>query len=224
MEKPFIPKDDRPGLALLAGLSDDQASKLLSALSTASVELDSDELLDHVVNGAPSFEPNDTKEILKTVRQIAGVKEILEVSAHVFVGDIVEEMGEIEEDEFRLDQVRQSQLRDRLTALTETPAIEFYAKARSLWQDRENSYCRARIITDLRPVFGSDVRQSPKAVLVTHTLRITYHHGHQGKLRDLFLTLRSEDLDQLAELVERAKTKAESLHVFSAAADLREID
>ena len=221
---PFIPKDERPALALLAGLEDEQASELSGALSTASDELDGDELVQHVINGTPSVEADDVKRILKAVRQVASAREVLEVQPDLFLNDIAEGMGEIEEDELRLDEITQRRLRDRLAALTQSPAIEVHAKARSLQQDRENTYCRARIITDLRPIFGSDARQSPKAVLVAHMLRITYHHGNQGTLRDLFLTLRTEDLDLLGELVERARLKAESLHAFTAAADLREIN
>ena len=164
---PFIPKDERPALARLAGLRNEQASELSGALSAASDELDGDELVQHVINGTPSVEADDVKRILSAVRQVASAKELL---------------------------------------------------------DRENTYCRARIISDLRPIFGSNVRQSPKAVLVAHMLRITYHHGSRGTLKDLFLTLRTEDLDQLSELIERARSKADSLHAFTAAADLREIN
>ena len=221
---PVIPKNERRSLTLLARLSEGQASELSRALSTASAELDRNELAEHIVNDAPSVKPEVVGEILKTVRQIAAVKEIFEEPAHVFFEDIAEEMGEIEEIEFRLDETEQSQLRDRLTKLSATAAIEFHAKGCSLQQDRENAYCRARIITDLRPVFGSDVRQSPKAVLVAHTLRITYHHGPRSELRDLFLSVRDKDLDQLGELIERARLKAESLHAFAAAVDLQTIE
>lgn len=221
---PFIPKDERPSLALLAGLEEEQASELAGALGTASDDLGGEELVQHVIDGTRSVEPDDVKRILKAVRQVASAREVLEIPPDVFLDDIAEGMGKIEEDELRLDETRQRRLRDRLTALTESPAMEIHAKARSLQQDRENTYCRARIITDLRPIFGSDVRQSPKAVLVAHMLRITYHHGSPGTLRDLFLTLRTEDLDQLSELIERARLKAESLHAFTAAADLREIN
>jgi hypothetical protein len=107
---PFIPKDERPALARLAGLRNEQASELSGALSAASDELDGDEL--------------------------------------VFLNDIAEGMGRIEEDELRLDETKQEHLRERLTALTESPAMEIHAKARSLQQDRENTYCRARIITE----------------------------------------------------------------------------
>ena len=221
---PFIPKDERPSLALLAGLEDEQAAELSLALSTASDELDADQIVQHVINGTPSVESDDVSRILTAVRQIASAREVLEVQPDVFLQDIAEGMGKIEEDELRLDETEQLRLRDRLTALTRSPAMELHAKARSLQQDQENTYCRARIVTDLRPIFGSDVRQSPKAVIVAHMLRITYHHGTRGTLQDLFLTLRNEDLDQFGELIERAKLKAESLHAFAAAADLREID
>ena len=220
----FIPKDERPPLALIAELEDEQAAELSGALSAASDELDGDELVQQVVNGTPSIDADDVKKILEAVRQVASAKEVLEVQRDVFLSDIAKGMGDIEEHELRLDETRQRRLRERLVALTASPAVETHAKAQSLRQDRENTYCTARIVTDLRPIFGSDVRQSPKAVLVAHMLRITYHHGSRGSLRDMFLTLRTEDLDKLGELIERARLKAESLHAFTAAADLREID
>ena len=220
----FIPRDERPSLALLAGLKDEQASELAGALSAAPDELGGDELIQHVIDGTPSVDAADVRRILTAVRQVASAREVLEVQPDVFLNDIAEGMGEIEEDRLRLDETERHRLRERLTALTESSAMEIHAKARSLQQDQENSYCRARIITDLRPIFGSDVRQSPKAVLVAHTLRITYHHGSRGTLRDLFLTLRTEDLEHLGELLERARLKADSLHALTAAAGLREID
>ena len=220
----FIPRDEWPWLARLAELDEEQASELSGALSSASDELGGDDLLQHVVSGTPSIDGDEVKRILRTVRQIASAKEVLEVRPDVFLNDIAEGMGEIEERELRLDGTKQRRLLERLIALTQSPAVEIHAKARSLQQDRENTYCRARIVTDLRPIFGSDVRQSPKAVLVAHMLRITYHQGSRATLRDLFINLRTEDLDQLSELIERARMKAESLHAFTAAADLREID
>ena len=202
---PFIPKDERPSLALFAGLGDEQISELAGALSTASAELGGDEFVEHVVKGTPSVTAGDVERVLKAVRQVASAREILEVRPDVFLNDVAEGMGEIEERELRLDETGRRRLRERLSALTESPAMEIHAKAQSLRHDRENTYCRARIVTDLRPVFGSDVRQSPKAILVAHMLRITYHHGSRGALQDLYLTLQTEDLDQLRELVERAK-------------------
>lgn len=221
---PFIPKDERSPLALLARLEDEQASELSRALHTATDELDGDDLVQYVVDATTSIDAKDVKRILKAVRQIASAREVLEVQPQVFLNDIAEGMGEVEEKDLRLDEEEKRRLSERLVALTQSPAMEIHAKAESLRQDQQNAYCRARIVTDLRPIFGSDVNQSPRAVLVAHMLRITYHHGSRGTLRDLFLTLSTEDLDQLGKLVERAKSKAESLRVFAAAADIREIE
>lgn len=137
---PFIPKDERSSLALLAGLEDEQASELAGALSTASAELGGDELVEHVVNGTLSVTASDVKRVLKAVRQVASAREILEVRPDVFLNDVAEEMGEIEEKELRLDETGQRRLRERLSALTESPAMEIHAKARSLHCDHGSNW------------------------------------------------------------------------------------
>ena len=137
---PFIPKDERSSLALLAGLEDEQASELAGALSTASAELGGDELVEHVVNGTLSVTASDVKRVLKAVRQVASAREILEVRPDVFLNDIAEGMGEIEEKELRLDETGQRRLRERLSALIESPVMEIHAKARSLHCDHGSNW------------------------------------------------------------------------------------
>ena len=65
-----------------------------------------------------------------------------------------------------------------------------------------------------------DSREGFESLQQDHGTYCRATHDH----RDLFLTLRTEDLDQLSELIERARSKADSLHAFTAAADLREIN
>lgn len=57
------------------------------------------------------------------MRQIASAREALEAQPEAFLNDIAEGMGEVEEEELRLDEARQRRLRDRLTALTASPAM-----------------------------------------------------------------------------------------------------
>lgn len=121
---------ERPSLALLAGLEDEQISELAGALSTASAELGGDEFVEHVVKGTPSVTAGDVERVLKAVRQVASAREILEVRPDVFLNDVAEGMGEIEERELRLDETGRRRLRERLSALTESPAMEIHAKAR----------------------------------------------------------------------------------------------
>lgn len=120
---PFIPRNERPSLALLAGLEEEQASELSGALSTAADEIDGEQLVRHVIDRTPSMEARDVKRVLKAVRQIASAREALEAQPEAFLNDIAEGMGEVEEEELRLDEARQRRLRDRLTALTASPAM-----------------------------------------------------------------------------------------------------
>lgn len=120
---PFIPRNERPSLALLAGLEEEQASELSGALSTAADEIDGEQLVRRVIDRTPSMEARDVKRVLKAVRQIASAREALEAQPEAFLNDIAEGMGEVEEEELRLDEARQRRLRDRLTALTASPAM-----------------------------------------------------------------------------------------------------
>lgn len=62
---PFIPRNERPSLALLAGLEEEQASELSGALSTAADEIDGEQLVRHVIDRTPSMEARDVKRVLK---------------------------------------------------------------------------------------------------------------------------------------------------------------
>jgi hypothetical protein len=96
-------------------------------------------------------------------------------------------------------------LNDLLTA----DVFSIGAKALALMQEHERTFCQARIITDIRPVFGSEVSKPPRAVVVAHTLRISYHEGDERK--DFYVALDSDDIESLRELLDRADAKARSL-------------
>ena len=137
----FRSKDERSSLALLAGLGEKQASELSDVLSKAADELGDDELVQHVTDRVTSVEGRDVKRILKTVRQIASAREVLEIQPDVFLNDIAEGMGDVEEKELRLDERGRHRLRERLVALTESPVMEIHAKARSMQPDQQNTHC-----------------------------------------------------------------------------------
>jgi hypothetical protein len=82
------------------------------------------------------------------------------------------------------------------------------AGATSIMVELEHVWQSARILTDLRPVFGPDLRE-PKAEVLIHNLRITYREG--GSSNEFFVGLDSNDLRMLRDVVERALEKESSL-------------
>jgi hypothetical protein len=67
---------------------------------------------------------------------------------------------------------------------------------------------RARILTDIRPVFGA-TDDPPIAAVVVHTLRLSFFEDNESK--EFFISLDAEDLRTLRDQLDRASSKAESL-------------
>ena len=103
-------------------------------------------------------------------------------------------------------------------SISEVMSIEslaISAAAVDLGGEHERPLCEARIITDLRPIYGSDVSKVPVAALVHHVLRIAYHAA-DGKHGEFYCVLDSEDLSLLKDSVERAVAKEASLREWLA--------
>jgi hypothetical protein len=79
-----------------------------------------------------------------------------------------------------------------------------------LQSDVERAFCDARILTDLRPIFGGEV-DAPKAMIIVHTLKLSYHDAATGKHEELFVAIDDEDIEKLKRILERAERKAKSL-------------
>jgi hypothetical protein len=67
----------------------------------------------------------------------------------------------------------------------------------------------ARILTDIRPVFGRDADVPPIGAVIAHVLKIDYFS--QGDSGSLYVSLNNRDLELLRNLVDRAFTKLKTL-------------
>ena len=86
------------------------------------------------------------------------------------------------------------------------------AKATDIRGQHQNVYCKARILTDIRPVFKQDVAEEPPASVIIHTLRMTTHQeGDFSTAKDFYVALDALDLRELRKLVDRAIRKEETL-------------
>lgn len=210
-----IPDDQLPALAMVARFHDPQFRALADALAAAPMKLRDEELaaaILPVVQGLSKQEIYDAVEVLSS---LAVVMFMAEVDLDEFVDDVVEAMERQQKD----IAAHGERLGARLREVLGCSSISAPAKARSILIDHANYLCRARIFSDVRPVFGADVNQTPTTAMVTHTLKLSYHHG-TGSLKDFFVVLDRNDLDELSRLIERAKAKEKSLHVTLAAAGI----
>lgn len=93
--------------------------------------------------------------------------------------------------------------------LLETPAIRTTARAADLQGDHERLFSDARILTDVRPVFGAQASDPPSGAVLNQMLKIEYYDG--DALDAIYLALDRNDLMQLRAVIDRALEKSETL-------------
>lgn len=97
-----------------------------------------------------------------------------------------------------------------LLTLLEKPNLLNGQNASSLILDYERIWSSGRILTDMRPVFDAIDADKICGAVVTHTLRIS-HYKSDGTSDEFFVALDDRDLEQLCEMLDRAKLKAKAL-------------
>ncbi len=93
----------------------------------------------------------------------------------------------------------------QLIALLSLENVQVLAKAVDLAYEYGFVFDRARIVTDIRPVFGAS-EDSVKAAIVSQTLRL-YYFGENGE-RTLSVAMEEKDIKQLLTSCQRALLKA----------------
>lgn len=211
-----IPEEQLPQLEMLAKLPEASFGELAGAFAAAPMKFRTEELTAALRPTGKLLTSSEIDQAVEVVRDLSLVRAVAEVEIDEFVDDLRDAITFALSD--RLSEPERSLLTTRMRELLSQPAVSAPAKARSLLIDHANYLCKARVFTDVRPVFGSDVEQTPTTALVVHTLKISYHQG--AAIRDFFVVLDRKDLDELSALLERAKAKEKTLHVTLQAAGL----
>lgn len=139
-------------------------------------------------------------------------------SASAVAGKIAEESA------LKLLDDEQPVLAARLTRLLGVEPLAILSRAAQLLAEDEQTYCRARSLSDLRPVFlvGSEPPEAV-GVVIRHTLQIRYHvDGLDTK--GFFLTVDEAALRDLRAVIDRAIAKGEELRKVASASGMRIVD
>jgi hypothetical protein len=191
----------------LMKLSEDSFNQLISALEGIGPTLFPHELSDQVISKLKGISSEDVSEIIATIMSLsshrvhddATPEELAEQVAQAASEDSIAITSDKERDSFK----------KKLIKFFELSTLYVSSKALGILQSNENLFCTARILTDVRPVFGSDAKVAPVAAVVVHMLDLSYHKD--GELKHLYIAMDSLDIDILKETLDRAETKAKTL-------------
>lgn len=205
-----IPEQFRPSFIRLGTLTDDQFVEIKAALSDAPFSVRVRSLSDALSAQVHSIAPTELHDILAAAASLLSVLERYEISPEELSKTIrgllmgydpatSPEMGDA--------------FADRLLILLRSSQLYLAAKAGGLLTDNNSSYLSARIISDMRPLFGLSADKEPEAALIVHSLHVHALSG-SGDEEDIYVALDSRDLQDLISVLERAVKKEKLLASF----------
>ena len=199
-----IPEQHASGLSKIMSLSDGDMDQLVKALEGAT-SLNRATLSSMVTAALPSLSQKQSEEVIGTLLSLYSARSSVETSVESFVADLVAAATV----DSATAGVQVDQAGKNLQRALGIRPLSMIAKARSIHTDHENTFCNVRILTDLRPVFDTDVKEQPVGFVLFHMLKLAYHHA--GRHTTIHVAMDKADIDALANVLVRAQEKATSL-------------
>ncbi len=207
----FVPSEMRPALVQLAGFGDDAISELCSLLeSNPDVLTSRKAAFEHASKltkfGDDGFSAVDAVVPLLFLKASTGKSTadlVNEITASLITGD---------KEEATLSAAAVPNFKKHLGRILELSKLTTRAKALSLAADCQRLFSDAKIVSDVRPVFGEDVSKPPLGAVILHSLKIGF--AEDGEEREFFVTMDSKDLRELQSWITRALSKDATLSQF----------
>ncbi len=199
-----IPPRYLRGLTALVSIGDQTAEALQAALEEVPEVLSTDRLAEHIRDAVPTL-PDD--ESLETLEALLSLMTLLPEDGEG-VANLARDVADSPDLELT-DEERQTFF-ERLEPLLELDSLTLAARAFDIVSEHDRVFHDARIVNDLRPVFGPDPADGPKAALLVATLKIDYHVTG-SPLDSAYFALDQTDLRRLRDVVDRALAKHASL-------------
>jgi hypothetical protein len=204
-----IPEQYQPGLALLLNSNDKTIETLIVSLRNMPPILTIHSRIAAKLGMVDSIEPEQLSQILDAVLSLYSLRAYTDVSPAELANDIAESMLASDEPGLHAPAKRMTRFRDALVELLQIENLSVGAKALDLLTEHERAYHEARVVTDVRPIFGDDLTSGPGAMVIVHTLKISYHRN--GGLEETYIGLDDDDLASLHSVIARAEQKSEGL-------------
>jgi len=204
-----IPKEDQLGLGILAKMPEDVFHSFLAEINRSPL-------------GAPTIgglAVEDVQRTWSTIKVMHRVRHSFEVEIDEFIADISKSL----QADKTLEKSDESLFRKRLHEILNIESLSIAAKAVAIGQEYENVFCNARIFTDLRPVFGTNVSDQLETMVINHQLKIEYHKAPKGR-HEIYLSLSSDELKDLRALLDREDQKIGTLKASLANSKLKFVD
>ncbi|WP_254563307.1 hypothetical protein [Oscillatoria sp. HE19RPO] len=206
-----IPEKYHLGLKLFIELEDEVIEEILESFETnISPLLQIEEITHAVANQVTQLDVNQSEKIIAFLLSLSGLFNDSDFYPQEFVDSLLEFLRTSPEfcekfDDFHLQRFSQRLLR----VMEQGGVLAVLSKAANVIFEQERIFLKARVISDIRPIFDRDIEKGPDSATIIHTLKLEYRQANQSK--EFFLALDSIDIKQIQEQLNRAEKKAELL-------------
>jgi hypothetical protein len=202
------------GLRELARLPEPEFEELLAGLKAAPLEIGQNRILPDVKVASLPDGGELAKAAIMALMVSGGQRR---ASRPDVIGATIEALAS----DGSLDTMQIEALRRRAAAILGIESLGLVAKAQNVLVAHSHTYESARILSDIRAVFGNDVSAPPPAAVIVHMLNIIYNSAGR---REIFTVAFDEtDIDNLIGVLERARVKNKILKEIIEKSDLRYI-
>jgi hypothetical protein len=205
-----IPTSEYAAFEKLARLDDASLASLAKALEEVApriVELDLAKALEHKITSIP---PADLRMFTRTLGALSAARASKGRSVDEIAKDVRETIVSEKPKDFPVDLLPALEVRLK-HLLSIGDVFGFLAKAMSVLTEHDHVFCGARVMSDVRPIFGDSPNEISAAMLV-HTLNISYHESGQHK--EFYAAMNPSDLQRLKKVIERAESKSNTLRSY----------
>lgn len=203
-----IPERYQKGFEKIATAEDRAINSLLKALQPSSTIMNVDDLVKKAARSS-DLEQQDAFEVFRAVLSLYSLRDYENLSTD----ELISELGDAFQVSQKPKDISDEQIeifksRIELFLKIDDPLDVSY-KASRLLIEYEHILLNTRILTDIRPIFKSNLNEGLSGVIVAHILRLLYRDAKGDK--ELFVALDSKDVSLLLEQAKRALQKEEVL-------------
>jgi hypothetical protein len=209
MERLHIPQQHERGLVLLKQLPEESFHELVDALAKSSPVFDPGALIRHLASSVKTIQGGDLNDVIETVVSLLRVQSYLDLSTTDLVKSLCETMTKSNREHLKLSGEECDIFQERLSTLFAIESLTYPAKTSEITSDHDHIFVRARVVSDIRTIFGPDTEQLPKGAAIIHMLSIAYHQS--GQTEKFYVAMDAQDIRSFISVLQRALSKEANL-------------